>query len=145
MSRYAKDSPEAAMEAHVQGLPTEWLECQISGRHRLPQVTDPRATQFKRQRNGTFLQVAHCEWCGTKVTKVVAATGFLDEIEGHPEYIHPKGYLRPASAKGVSAKEGNAMKRREGRVRNQEAARAYARAARKAARQAAPQSPKPGE
>lgn len=130
MARYPKGSPEAAMEAHVQQLDDRFLECQIALRHRLPPVLDPAQTKFKRQKNGTFQQIATCEWCGTEVTKIIAASGHLDEVEGHAPYKHPKGYLRPESAKGVGAREANAMKRTEGRRRNQERERAAIKQAR---------------
>jgi hypothetical protein len=132
-ARYAKGSPEAALEAHISGLPDEFLECQVTQRHRLPMVTDYQNTRFKRQKNGTYQQIAYCVYCGTKVTKVVAASGYLDDLVGHPDYDHPKDYLRPAAAKAVSAKDANAMRRREARLRNQQAEREARKLAAKAA------------
>ena len=130
-ARYAKGSPEAALEAHISQLPDDYLECQVNGRHRLPRRTDPTKTKFKRQKNGTFQETAHCEWCGTKVTKVVAASGYLDDLVSGPVYEHPKEYLRPRAARGVPVKDANAMRRREARLRNEQARRAAVKQAAK--------------
>lgn len=121
------------MAAHIAGLKDEHLQCQLTGRHVPPLLTDPRLVRYRKiAKTGQFRQEWDCTMCGTHVTAIVPASGVLEEATRNG-YDHPEGYEPPPEARGVGRKEANILRRREVRLRNQANARALKAAAREQA------------